>query len=209
MRQRVLKGATRRVATSTSRVKCSERVRRSHAGECEVLGDKISGIAVHVGARVVATAGPGEVLVSNKRQRPRRRIGSRIGGSRQARAQWIARRKAALRRVGCRLISLPTLLADLTWYALGKLRGGRVLRLVCRDLARARLVCPLYRSPLHVARRPRVAVFRARAGSEHRGGAARGCDIPGRHHPPSQGRRRALLQLTQRGNKRQGEWRWH
>jgi pimeloyl-ACP methyl ester carboxylesterase len=36
-----------------------------HAGECEVLGDKISGIAVHIGARVAAAAGPGEVLVSN------------------------------------------------------------------------------------------------------------------------------------------------
>ena len=30
-----------------------------------MLGDKISGIAVHVGAPVAATAGPGEVLVSN------------------------------------------------------------------------------------------------------------------------------------------------
>jgi len=36
-----------------------------HAGECEVLGDKISGIAVHIGARVAASAAPGEVLVSN------------------------------------------------------------------------------------------------------------------------------------------------
>ena len=36
-----------------------------HAGECEVLGDKIGGIAVHIGARVAAAAEPGEVLVSN------------------------------------------------------------------------------------------------------------------------------------------------
>ena len=36
-----------------------------HTGECEVLGDKVSGIAVHLGARVVAMAGPGEVLVSS------------------------------------------------------------------------------------------------------------------------------------------------
>ena len=35
-----------------------------HTGECEVLGDKVAGIAVHVGARVAANAGPGEVLVS-------------------------------------------------------------------------------------------------------------------------------------------------
>ncbi len=36
-----------------------------HAGECEVVGEKIGGIAVHIGARVAATAEPGEVLVSN------------------------------------------------------------------------------------------------------------------------------------------------
>jgi pimeloyl-ACP methyl ester carboxylesterase len=36
-----------------------------HTGECEVMGDKISGIAVHIGARVMAKARPGEVLVSS------------------------------------------------------------------------------------------------------------------------------------------------
>lgn len=36
-----------------------------HTGECEVMGDKISGIAVHIGARVMAEAQPGEVLVSS------------------------------------------------------------------------------------------------------------------------------------------------
>jgi class 3 adenylate cyclase len=35
-----------------------------HTGECEVLGDKLSGIAVHIGARVASLARPGEVLVS-------------------------------------------------------------------------------------------------------------------------------------------------
>ncbi len=35
-----------------------------HTGECEVFGDKVAGIAVHVGARVAAAAGAGEVLVS-------------------------------------------------------------------------------------------------------------------------------------------------
>jgi class 3 adenylate cyclase len=35
-----------------------------HTGECEVLGDKLSGIAVHTGARVASMAGAGEVLVS-------------------------------------------------------------------------------------------------------------------------------------------------
>jgi class 3 adenylate cyclase len=35
-----------------------------HTGECELLGDKVAGIAVHTGARVSALAGAGEVLVS-------------------------------------------------------------------------------------------------------------------------------------------------
>ncbi len=34
-------------------------------GECEVLGEKLAGQAVHVGARVAAEAAPGEVLVSS------------------------------------------------------------------------------------------------------------------------------------------------
>jgi class 3 adenylate cyclase len=36
-----------------------------HTGECQVSGDKIVGIAVHIAARVSALAGPGEILVSN------------------------------------------------------------------------------------------------------------------------------------------------
>jgi class 3 adenylate cyclase len=36
-----------------------------HAGECEALGENIGGIAVHIGARVAASAAPGEVLVSS------------------------------------------------------------------------------------------------------------------------------------------------
>jgi class 3 adenylate cyclase len=35
-----------------------------HTGECEIRGDDLGGIAVHVGARVAGLAGPGEVLVS-------------------------------------------------------------------------------------------------------------------------------------------------
>jgi class 3 adenylate cyclase len=35
-----------------------------HTGECEVLGDKLSGIAVHIAARVAALATADEVLVS-------------------------------------------------------------------------------------------------------------------------------------------------
>jgi class 3 adenylate cyclase len=36
-----------------------------HTGECEVIGDTVGGIAVHIGARVVAIASANEVLVSS------------------------------------------------------------------------------------------------------------------------------------------------
>jgi class 3 adenylate cyclase len=36
-----------------------------HTGECELVDGKVTGIAVHTGARVAAQAGPGEVLVSS------------------------------------------------------------------------------------------------------------------------------------------------
>jgi class 3 adenylate cyclase len=36
-----------------------------HTGECEVRGDDIGGIGVHIGARVSALAGPDDVLVSS------------------------------------------------------------------------------------------------------------------------------------------------
>jgi class 3 adenylate cyclase/alpha-beta hydrolase superfamily lysophospholipase len=35
-----------------------------HTGECQVAGDKITGIAVHIGARVATSAGPGEILIT-------------------------------------------------------------------------------------------------------------------------------------------------
>jgi pimeloyl-ACP methyl ester carboxylesterase len=36
-----------------------------HTGECELIGGEIGGIAVHIAARVEATAGPDEVMVSS------------------------------------------------------------------------------------------------------------------------------------------------
>ncbi len=36
-----------------------------HTGECEMIGDDVGGIAVHIAARVAATAQPDEVLVSS------------------------------------------------------------------------------------------------------------------------------------------------
>jgi class 3 adenylate cyclase len=35
-----------------------------HTGECELLADKVAGIAVHTGARIAALAGAGEIFVS-------------------------------------------------------------------------------------------------------------------------------------------------
>ena len=36
-----------------------------HTGECEAIGQDLGGLAVHIGARVSALAGPGEVVVSS------------------------------------------------------------------------------------------------------------------------------------------------
>ena len=36
-----------------------------HTGECELIGDDVGGLAVHIGARISGLADPGEVLVSS------------------------------------------------------------------------------------------------------------------------------------------------
>ncbi len=36
-----------------------------HTGEIELAGDDVQGLAVHIGARVAALAGPAQVLVSS------------------------------------------------------------------------------------------------------------------------------------------------
>jgi pimeloyl-ACP methyl ester carboxylesterase len=36
-----------------------------HTGECELIGDDIGGLAVHIGARVMSHAGAGEIMVSS------------------------------------------------------------------------------------------------------------------------------------------------
>jgi hypothetical protein len=36
-----------------------------HTGECELVGDDVGGLAVHIGARIGAMAGAGEILVSS------------------------------------------------------------------------------------------------------------------------------------------------
>jgi len=36
-----------------------------HTGECERVGDKLAGIALHIGARLATLAEPGEVVLSS------------------------------------------------------------------------------------------------------------------------------------------------
>ncbi len=59
--------AIRAATTITDKVKLMGLDIRAglHTGECEVIGPKLAGIAVHIGARIAALAGPGEVLVSS------------------------------------------------------------------------------------------------------------------------------------------------
>ena len=51
------------ILDSTTRLGLAARV-GVHTGECEVLGDDVRGIAVHITARLVEQAGPADVLVS-------------------------------------------------------------------------------------------------------------------------------------------------
>ena len=58
-------------------IRCAEAIRNSvtqlgvtirlglHTGECEVIDEKVTGIAVHIGSRVMNHAAPGEVLVTS------------------------------------------------------------------------------------------------------------------------------------------------
>ena len=69
-----------------------------HTGECEVRGDDIGGIGVHIGARVSALAGRERRAGVEHAARPRDRVRTRVRGPRRSRAQGRARRVAALRR---------------------------------------------------------------------------------------------------------------
>ena len=69
-----------------------------HTGECERRGEDIAGIGVHIGARVAALAGSGEVLVSRTREGPRRRLGPSVRGPRQPCPEGRPGRLAAVRR---------------------------------------------------------------------------------------------------------------
>jgi class 3 adenylate cyclase len=63
-------------AGPTQAIRCAEALRADaealgieiragiHTGECELLGDDIGGLAVHIAARILGQAGPGDILVS-------------------------------------------------------------------------------------------------------------------------------------------------
>ena len=68
-----------------------------HTGECEVIGDDVGGMAVHIAARVAALAAPGEVLASGTDVRDGRRRRAEVRGPRHAGAQGRAGALAAVR----------------------------------------------------------------------------------------------------------------
>ena len=55
-----------------------------HTGECEVMGDDVGGLAVHIGARVMGAGGAGRGARLEHGEGPRGRLGNRVRGSRRA-----------------------------------------------------------------------------------------------------------------------------
>jgi class 3 adenylate cyclase len=55
--------AARAISTATASLGVDLRA-GLHTGECELIGDDVGGMAVHIAARVAALAGPQEVLAS-------------------------------------------------------------------------------------------------------------------------------------------------
>ena len=58
-----------------------------HAGECEIVDGKCGGLSVSIGARVMALAGPSEVLVSQTVKDLDGRVGPDVRGCRRVRAE--------------------------------------------------------------------------------------------------------------------------
>ena len=71
-----------------------------HTGECEKVGDKLTGIAVNIGARVGALAGSGDVLVSSTVVDLVAGSGHRVRGPRRTRAQGNPGRASVVRGRG-------------------------------------------------------------------------------------------------------------
>ncbi len=68
-----------------------------HTGEVELVGTKVEGIAVHIGARVAAEAPPVRGARVEHRPRPRRGLRNRLRGPRRARPEGRAGRVEAVR----------------------------------------------------------------------------------------------------------------
>ena len=68
-----------------------------HTGECELIGEDVGGLAVHIGARVGAMAGAGEILVSSTVADLVVGSGMSLHRARRARAEGRARPLAAAR----------------------------------------------------------------------------------------------------------------
>jgi pimeloyl-ACP methyl ester carboxylesterase len=90
--------AIRAARTITDKVKLMGLEVRAglHTGECEMIGDKLSGIAVHIGARVAGLADAGGGPRLEHRQRPGRRIRAALPRARRSRAQGRSRPVATL-----------------------------------------------------------------------------------------------------------------
>jgi pimeloyl-ACP methyl ester carboxylesterase len=85
-------------ASATAAIECARSVLASvgemglrlriglHSGECEVVGDKLRGIAVVIGARVIGEAGPGDPRVAD-REGSGGRVGRRVWRPGLARAE--------------------------------------------------------------------------------------------------------------------------
>ena len=83
-----------------------------HTGECELIDGKVGGLAVSIGARVAANAGPSEVIGVADGGGPGRRLRTHVRGRRRARAEGRPRSVAPLPGAGVarfpRLISRPS-----------------------------------------------------------------------------------------------------
>ena len=70
-----------------------------HTGECELIDDKVGGIAVHIGARVAAAGRRRRGARLEHGQGPRRRLGNRVRRPRRARPQRRPGRMECVRRM--------------------------------------------------------------------------------------------------------------
>ena len=78
-----------------------------HTGECELLGDDVGGMAVHIAARVAELAEPGELLVSGTVYGTVVGVGAALQGPRHAPPARRPRTLAALRRAAEAVLQRP------------------------------------------------------------------------------------------------------